>query len=304
MTQTTDPRGEAATRRRMLLLATMLMVTAAFLNAVDAVIVRVLTRDLHPFVIGFFRALFGLMAVLPFMLRKRGILATSYRWLHGLRAGLKLLSLVAFFMAIAAAPLADVTAIMFAAPIFVTMGAWVFLGERARLHRILAVVIGFLGVLVILRPGQAGLDPLLLPALGFALLGALLTAVIQLMLKAMAKRDRTETLVAWNLILTVPLGLLPALWFWTTPTLTMLLLLAIQGVIGAVNMTGVTKAFSMAEASYLAPLDFMRLPFVAILSFAFFQEVAGISTWVGAGVIFVATLLMQGPARFWRTRGM
>lgn len=286
--------------RQRLLLAAALMALAAFLNALDAVIVRVLIRDLHPFVIGFFRALFGFMAVLPWMLRHPTIWRSRYRLLHAVRAALKLLSLVAFFVAISAAPLADVTAIMFTAPIFVTIGAWLFLGERVQKARVVAVVAGFVGVLVVAQPGQGGFSTALL----FALAGAAFTAIIQLMLKAMSRHDGTDTLVAWNLLLTVPIAAIPAAIFWTTPSLPMLALLAVQGAIGAANMSGVTKAFSLAEASFVAPIDFLRLPFVAILSFAFFGEVAGISTWAGAAIIFAATLLMQGPIRFWRTRGM
>ncbi|NJO34763.1 MAG: DMT family transporter [Rhodospirillales bacterium] len=253
-----------------------------------------LAAGVHPFVIGFARALFGLLVVLPWIAARPGMLRSNYRWLHGLRAALKLLSLVAFFAAFATAPLADVTAIAFAAPIFVTIGAWCFLGESPRALRVLAVVLGFAGVLLVLRPGeQDGMTTGLL----FALLGALLAAVIQLILKPMAAKDRTETLVAWNLILTVPIAALPAIWFWTPPTVQEWGLLALQGALGALNMALVTRAFSLAEASLIAPIDFLRLPIVAALGFALFGEISPFQTWLGGMVIFGATLLMARTAR-------
>ena len=126
---------------------------------------------------------------------------------------------------------------------------------------------------------------------------AVLTAIIQLMLKVMSRRDSTETLVAWNLIVSVPLALGPALWFWSTPTAGQWGLLLAQGALGALNQSVVTRAFQLADASVVAPMDFLRLPFVAIAAFAFFGEVAGISTWVGAAVIFVATLMMAASRR-------
>jgi drug/metabolite transporter (DMT)-like permease len=222
------------------------------------------------------------------------MLRSNFRVLHGLRAALKLLSLVAFFAAFATAPLADVTAIAFAAPIFVTIGAWCFLGESPRALRVLAVLLGFAGVLLVLRPGeQGGMST----GLVFALLGALLAAVIQLLLKPMAAKDRTETLVAWNLILTVPIAAVPAIWFWTPPTLAAWGLLALQGALGALNMALVTRAFSLAEASLLAPIDFLRLPIVAGLGFALFGEISPLPTWLGGMVIFGATLLMARTAR-------
>lgn len=273
------------------------MMLASALGAVDAVLVRQLAPGVHPFVMGFTRALFGLLVLLPWILSRPGILQSNYRMRHILRAALKLASLLAFFVAFAQAPLANVTAIAFTAPIFVTIGAWVFLAERPRALRIAAVAVGFVGVLIVLNPGrEAGISTGLL----FAVLGALLTALIQLILKPMSGRDRTETLVAWNLIVTVPIAAIPAAFVWTTPSLTEWLLLALQGALGAVAMACVTRAFYFAEASLIGPVDFLRLPFVAALGYLFFGQVVAMTTWIGGIVIFVATILM---ARSTRPRG-
>jgi drug/metabolite transporter (DMT)-like permease len=275
------------------LIGVALMLLVALFGAIDAVIVRQVSPDVHPFVIGFTRSLFGLLVVLPWILSRPSMLESSYRFLHAVRAALKLLSLVSFFAAFALAPLADVTAIAFTAPIFVTVGAWVFLAEKPRAMRVLAVAIGFVGVVFVLRPGQGGVSAGLL----FALVGALQTAVIQLMLKPMSGRDSTETLVAWNLILTVPIALVPAFWFWTAPTAGQWLLLALQGALGALNMGLVTRAFSLAEASLIVPIDFLRLPIVAALAFVIFGQTVPATTWIGGTVIFAATLIMARTAR-------
>ncbi len=278
---------------RAALVGVGLMLLVALFGAVDAVIVRQVSPDVHPFVIGFTRSLFGLLIVAPWILSRPSMLQSNYRFLHLLRAALKLASLVSFFAAFALSPLADVTAIAFAAPIFVTVGAWLFLSESPRTMRVLAVAVGFLGVMFVLRPGQGGVSAGLL----FALLGAALTAVIQLMLKPMSGRDSTETLVAWNLILTAPIALVPALLFWTPPTLGQWFLLALQGALGALNMGMVTRAFSLAEASLIVPIDFLRLPIVAALAFILFGQTVPVTTWVGGAVIFAATLMMARTAR-------
>lgn len=285
--------GQMADRDRNAVLAVGLMVVAALFQAVDAVIVRTLSPALHPFTIGFARAFFGLLLVLPWIIARRGILRSHYRFRHVLRAALKLGALVAFFAAFAVAPLADVTAIAFTAPIFVTLGSWLLLGEKPRGLRILAVAIGFAGVLVVLKPGQAGIPE----GLWYALLGAALTAVIQLILKPMSARDSTQTLVAWNLIVTVPLAAIPLIWFWTAPTPEQWLLLAIQGALGALSMALVTQSFSLAEATLIAPLDFLRLPMVAMAAWLVFGQAVPLSTWIGGTVIFGATLLMARSAR-------
>ncbi|WJS86980.1 DMT family transporter [Paracoccus sp. TOH] len=267
------------------LLAAGLMLAAAVLAGLDAVIVRLLAGEVHPLVIGFFRALFGLAAVLPWI-RRVDLRASPWRWMHVLRAGLKLAALVAVFVAFAHAPLADAMALTFTMPLLVTLGAWVFLGESIGRARLLGALAGFGGVLIVVRPG-AGFDPWLL----FAFAGAVLTAAIQLMLRHMTHADTTQRLVAWNLIAMVPLGLLAAAAVWTTPSPAQLGLLALQGALGALNMTLITRAFALADVSFLAPLDFLRLPAVAILAWLVFAEVAPGSTWIGAGIIVAASLI-------------
>lgn len=279
-------------RSALLGVALMLMVSA--LMAVDSVLVRLLSDSVHPFVMGFTRALFGLLAIVPWLVTKRGILKSEYRYLHVLRAILKLGALVSFFYAFALASLADVTAIAFTSPIFVTIGAWLFLKEKLLALRIVAVAIGFAGVIFVLRPGQESGIPV---GLLFALAGAVLTAVIQLILKPMTAKDSSETLVSWNLILLVPIAAVPALFVWVTPSPSEWAILAIQGVLGALSMALATKAFSLADASLITPFDFLRLPFVAILGYLFFAETVPYTTWLGGAVIFLATLLMARSAR-------
>ena len=287
------PKAWAVAQDRNALLGIALMVLVSAMMAVDSVLVRLLSPGVHPFVMGFTRALFGLAIIVPWIIRRKEILKTEYRSVHVVRAALKLAALVCFFFAFAAAPLADVTAIAFTSPIFVTLGAWIFLSESPQASRILAVVIGFAGVLVILRPGQASMPP----GLVFALAGAVLTAAIQLILKKMAARDASETLVAWNLILTVPIAAVPALLVWSTPTPFEWAILAVQGMLGAVTMFLATRAMALAEASLITPFDFFRLPFVALLGYLIFAQAVPVSTWVGGTIIFVASLLMARSAR-------
>lgn len=271
-----------------------IMALVALGGAVDSAIVRLLAGEIHPFVIGFTRVSFGLLVMLPLILRRPAMLRTQARATHVIRAALKLGSLVAMFAALQAAPLATVTAIGFAAPLFVTLGAWMFLSEKPGPLRLSGLMLGFAGVLVILAPA-IGLGEG--RALMLALMAALLTACIQLMLKVMGRTDRADTLVAWNLIISVPLAALPAWYFWTDPTAVQWALLALQGAIGTISQLGVTRALQLADASLVTPVDFLRLPFVAIMAWLAFQELSPASTWLGAALIFAAILLMAASAR-------
>lgn len=291
--------GGHATKRGMRL-ALALASLAAAMNALDAVLVRLVSDTMHPFAIGFFRSAFGLMFVAPWMISVSRLAKSHYRWIHLIRAAIKLASLVAFYAAFSRASLADATAIMFTAPLFLIFGAWLFLGEKLDFLRIFAIAIGFTGALVVIQPGQGNPSPALL----YALAGAALIAVAQIMLKVMSSQDETGTLVAWNLVATVPIAFIPALLFWTTPSLEVLALLALQGGLGALNMAIITRAFSLADASRLAPVDFLRLPVVAVLAYVAFGEVPGMNTWIGAAVILVGTLLLALSGGLRRPSGM
>lgn len=290
-----DGRSRGATGAfRPPLVAAGLMVGVAMLAAFDTALVRVLTQEVHPFVIGFFRSLFGLLAVLPWLVReRRRVFATEHFWLHAIRAALKLLGLVAFFAAVAQAPLAAVTAIAFTTPLFAALGAVVLLGERMPRLRVVAIAVGFAGVLVILRPGLGAIEPGLL----YALAGALALAVIALMLKHLSARDDAATIVGLNLILTVPFAFLLALPLFAPFGLATLGLLVLQGAAGALTMTLVTRAMALADASFLMPIEFLRLPLIAAIAYVAFGEVPDAATWLGGATILAAVLVLTRTDR-------
>ncbi len=276
------------------ILAVGLATMGACLSAVDAAIVRSLNGGVHPFVIAFFRAFFGALAVAPLLLWRPSVLKSVYSLRqHALRAGLKLVTLIAFFAAFAIGPLTDVTAIAFTSPVFVVLGAALMLGERLGALKIATIAVGFAGALVIVGPAGTGLTW----AMGFALCGAVMQAVIQLMLKSMSSGDSTATLVTLNLFLTVPMAALVAAPVWVTPDMQQISLLALQGVLGAACMALMTHAFSLADASIVAPVDFLRLPLIALLGWLLFAETARLSTWIGGGMICAAALIASRASR-------
>ena len=134
----------------------------------------------------------------------------------------------------------------------------------------------------------------------YALGGAFLIAIVQLMLKRMSSRDDIDTLVARNLITTVPIAAIPAAIFWTRLEPEVLAILALQGILGMICMWCGTKAFSLADASRLAPISYVRLPLVALLAFWFFGEVADPTNWLGAAMIVGSSLAVLGGDRLQR----
>ncbi len=264
------------------------MFLVAVFMTIDALIIKFLAGEIHPFFIVFTRAIFGFLVCLPWLFYRPEIIKTSGFGLHVLRAIIKLLGFAALFFALANSSLATVTTISFATPFFVVLGAWVFFSERLYTNRFFALIIGFAGVLIVLQPTDSEMSLALLSAV----LSAIAIASIQLILKFQGQKENAETIVVWNLIVTVPLALLPALWVWSEPTPLQWLLLAIQGFNGALAQFLGARAFQLADASLIAPIDFSRLPMVGILAYLIFQEAPGLSTWYGAAVIFVAFLIL------------
>lgn len=271
---------------------TMLAIFVSFLGALDGIIVRILSSDIHPFLIVFYRSIFGLIIIIPIFLKERDVFISSYRYLHLFRAFLKILALTSFFLAFKSVSLSDVVSISFITPLLIILGSIMFLKETPTKKHIIFSFIGFIGILIILKPGFSSIPD----ALYWALIGAILSACIQLILKKMSNKDKPNTLTVWNLLCTVPLAFIPALFFWTTLSFEMFILLTIQGLIGVLNMLFITKAMSMVDLSYLAPYDFLRLPIISILAFMMFDEIPSASTLLGALIIFLSGFLISNLA--------
>jgi drug/metabolite transporter (DMT)-like permease len=271
---------------------TMLAIFVSFLGALDGIIVRILSSDIHPFLIVFYRSVFGLIIIIPIFLKERDVFVSSYRYLHLFRAFLKILALTSFFFAFKSVSLSDVVSISFITPLLIILGSIMFLKETPTKKLIIFSFIGFIGILIILKPGFSSIPD----ALYWALIGAILSACIQLILKKMSNKDKPNTLTVWNLLCTVPLAFIPALFFWTTLSFEMFILLTIQGLIGVLNMLFITKAMSMVDISYLAPYDFLRLPIISILAFMMFDEIPSASTLLGALIIFLSGFLISNLA--------
>ena len=271
---------------------TMLAIFVSFLGALDGIIVRILSSDIHPFLIVFYRSIFGLIIIIPIFLKERDVFISSYRYLHLFRAFLKILALTSFFLAFKPISLSDVVSISFITPLLIILGSIMFLKETPTKKHIIFSFIGFIGILIILKPGFSSIPD----ALYWALIGAILSACIQLILKKMSNKDKPNTLTVWNLLCTVPLAFIPALFFWTTLSFEMFILLTIQGLIGVLNMLFITKAMSMVDISYLAPYDFLRLPIISILAFMMFDEIPSASTLLGALIIFLSGFLISNLA--------
>ncbi|MDH3317137.1 MAG: DMT family transporter [Gammaproteobacteria bacterium] len=246
--------------------------------------VRFISAEIHPFEVTFFRNLFGFVALTPWLVI-HGLepLRTRRFGLHFARAGTNVVAMLMFFMALSMSPMVQVQALAFTAPLFTTVLAALILKEDVRIRRWMATLVGFIGALIIIRPGFQPIDA-----------GALLTvasaavwAFTMIIIKQLSRTDSAFTITAYMVILMTPMSLVAAAPVWSWPNLEQLGWLAACGITGTVAQLLMAQAFRSADASVVLPLDFMKVVWGAIIAWLWFSEVVGIWTWIGALIIFI-----------------
>ncbi len=264
----------------------MLVISASAFFACMHASVRYVSAEMHPWEVGFFRNLFGFLVFAPVMLRSGiRLLRTDLLMLHVVRGSLNGVSMLCWFYALAVMPLADATSVSLTGPLFVTLGAIFFLGEKVRARRWLALGAGVVGTLIIIRPGveEVSTGAMLVLASGVLVAGSKLIA------KTLARTDGTMTIVAYlSLIMTI-VTFIPALFVWRTPTVGELGWLALIGVLGSTGHLLVIRAYKYADVSAVEPVTFSRLVFAALAGYLVFGEIPDLWVWVGGGVIVAAT---------------
>lgn len=271
------------TASRDLTRAVLLMLASTLMFGSMAAAIRLASEQLHAFEIAFFRNFFGLVFALPLLLRHGpGLLKTSKLPLYLVRCTIGIVSMLAGFWAIVHLPLAQAISISYATPLFVTIGAVLVLGEVVRIRRWTAVVVGFIGVLVIVRPGA---DTFTFAAL-VALLAAAMSASVAISIKFLSRTETPDAIVLFTTLIWVPMSLLPALFVWTWPTGIIWLWIVLAGFFGTAGHMLWTRALKLGDASLLTPISFLQVLVVSIYGYFLFGEVLDRWTVVGAAIIF------------------
>ncbi len=252
-------------------------------------LVRELSEGYGLFQLLFVRSLFGLVFVL-LMVWPAGIrsLKTRRPGLQVFRGMLGFAAMFMWFFAVSNMPLAQATAINFSAPVFAAVLIAVFLGERMRVRRWTATGLGFVGMLIVLRPGFADFTL----AIGAALCASMLMAVGATVVKVVARTDHPNSVVLYVPLFLSVFSFVPAILNWTPPTGTDLAVMAALGLVGTLAHHCWVRAFAVTEATAVLPYDFVRLPMMALAGYALYAEVPDIWTWIGATVILASSVYM------------
>jgi drug/metabolite transporter (DMT)-like permease len=286
----TAPAGARATVVSPALVAAGFMVLAGALFAAMHGTVRLISFEVHPFIIAFFRNIFGFLILVPLLLRGGLALFRTQRFgLHLVRAGINSFSMLAWFTALSLIPLADATALNLTGPLFVTLGAMVAFSERVGVWRWTALGMGAIGALMVIRPGfeEVSLGALL------TITGTALAAISKLCAKSLTRTDDPTAIAFYVQFLMAPLTLIPSLFVWQTPTLHQLLILMIIGGLGGLGHLFAVKAYAIADISFSEPLVFTRMVWATIFGYIAFSEVPDLWTWLGAITIIAATTIIS-----------
>lgn len=263
---------------------------AGFLFALLNVFTLIPSQHLNSYVMAFMRYFAGTLILLP-MIARMGIpraMFTRRKALHISRGAIHACGMFLWFAALPITGLAEITALGFTGPIFVTIGAALFLREDVRLRRWIAVLVGFAGAMIIIRPGIAsiGLGAILI------LISTPIFSTSNLISKALARTDSAETIVVWQHFTIVLCAFPVALWFWQTPEWADVLWFVAAGLCGTLGHICQQRGYQIADITLLQPIGFLSLIWNTIFGF-FFNQQPDIWTFVGAAVIFSSALYIS-----------
>jgi drug/metabolite transporter (DMT)-like permease len=262
------------------------MIFATVFYAATYGVVRLLSTEFGVFQLVFFRSIIGVFLMMPWLVsgglgQLRTPQPVTYAWRSTLNYG----GMVFLIIGLANMPLQDVTGLMFTTPLFTVLFVAVFLREQVGPRRGIALLIGFAGAMIIIRPGFHEITWTVLGVLGTSAA----YAVVNVSTKTLARTDASNTIVFYDFLLLSVLGIVPAVVYWNEVRLEHLAWVAAMGVFSSLARQGVIRALAVGEASVVMPFNFLKLPFTACIGFIWFAENPDLWTGIGAVVIFAST---------------
>ena len=276
------------------LIGIALIIAATLVMILQHSLVKALAAEMSILEIVFFRTAIAVLFFLPWMLLSGlAIFRTERIGLHVLRVTFQTFSAFGFFLGLAIVPLATVTALHFTTPIFAVLIGIFLLGERVSVRRWSAILAGFFGTLLILRPGVATVGYGELLVLGSAVAWA--CAIIAI--KVLSRADTSVTITAYMYVLMTPATLIAASFDWTWPTLEQYGWLVAIGLTGALGHVLTAEALSRGDTHVVTPFDFFRLIWATLIGILLFGESVDSLVWVGGAIVIASVSYIA-----WRER--
>lgn len=263
----------------------LMMALGMFLFSAVDTMAKFLTDSLHPFQIVWTRQLGLAAGALILIVWSAGrVIRTTHPRLQILRGTVAALSASLFIFGVAKVPLADAVAVSFVAPFMVTVLGALILREAVGIRRWTAVTLGFIGALIVIRPGLGVVHP----AAGFVVLAAFFFAIRQIVSRALSDSDRTATTIVYTALVSVALLTVPVAFVWVTPEAGHIPILIAMALLAAAAEICVIKALELAMAVVVAPVQYTLILWGTFYGWMVFDQLPDGWTWAGTAII-VAT---------------
>ena len=264
-----------------------LATSATMFGALMASSVKFLTTDLHPIIICFYRCLMGLIFITPWVIKNNfKAMRSNNLKLQISRSVINVFSMICWFSAIGLMHFEKAAALGFSTPLFTTILAIILLKEKIRFHRTAALIIGFIGIIVIIRPG---LVPFEIGA-GLLLLSAFTFSFVLIIVKKLSSIDKSQTIIFYHLLFSTPIFFILSLFYWQDINLNQLLIFAFMGATGLLSHWCLAQAFKLSDTTFVMPLQFTKLIWASLIGLFIFSEQPDLWTWFGAIVIFISVV--------------
>ena len=270
--------------------AIFLIIISIFFGTLMGTFIKLAQEELNVFTTGFLRFFFGFLIITPYILKtKFEVFSTKNLKIHILRSALNLPAMLLGFAALAMLPLEKMTAIHFIVPIIVTILAVIFLKEKIYLYRSIALVMGFLGMLIILRPGIIDISI----GIYMALISSLIWSVVIILTKKVSKDDSAITILSHQYVYMSLFSFPLVIYFWDQPSLKTIIFILCAAMSGTILHIALNHAYKLVDVTMTQPYSFLGLVVSSIIGYFVFSDKPDFYTWLGASVIFCGVLLIS-----------
>ena len=271
-------------------IAIFLIIISVFFGTLMLTFLKLAQEEVNVYVAGFFRFILGLIIISPYIVKtKFTVFKTSHFKKHFVRSVLNLPAMLLYFSTLVMLPIEKVTAISFVVPLIVTVLAVLFLGEKIYIYRTLALILGFSGMLIILRPGLIDISI----GVYMALFSSFLWSVVIIITKKISKEDSSITILSYQSVFMSIFSFIIVLFFWETPSSKTFFYLFLAALSGTILHLALNHAYKLVDVSMTQPYSFLSLVFASIIGFFVFSEMPDLFTWLGASVIFLGVLIIS-----------
>ena len=267
-----------------------LIILSVFFSAAMSVLIKLAQQDINVFTAAFLRFFFGMLVLSPIFIKtKLSVFKTTHLKTHFLRVVINYPSMLLFFYAINFVSIEKANSLTFVVPFIATILAVIFLKEKIYFYRIFALILGFIGMLIVIRPGMIEVSF----GVYMILISSFLWAIMIIITKRLSRDDSALTILSYQYLLMFIISFMVAIFNWQSPSIETIFYLFLAGFSGTIFHLTLYQAYKLADVSLVQPYSFLVLVFASIMGYFVFGEIPDIYTWIGTGVIFIGVVIIS-----------